>query len=123
MTPGAKVTVPQTGSTLWIVQRLRGDGRADLIRRLTDYLGRVQYRGHIAGLGDITEVAPAPTFTPGFTITRDGVEHVVIEDRGDEVLFEVGAHFKELRGGNRLKLPSGNVTTISKADLRIEGLA
>jgi hypothetical protein len=67
-------------------------------------------------------IRDAEVYAVGSTINYEGLDHLVLEDRGDSI--EVGApkHGSLLRGGGVLHIPSDKVRIISKAQLAIAAM-
>ena len=119
---GAIVTVKQFGAQLWVVKApASGGGAWYLSTKGTDPRGRATYSGHRAGSGDITVVVEAASYAVGSTVRHSGLDHIVIEDRFDEVELGVPARRVPTQDPSSfVRIPSGNVTTVSKADLALE---
>ena len=105
-----------------IVRRPASGGRWYLTGKMVDGRGRAAYRGHIAGAGDITVIRDAPTYKVGSTVRYQGLDHIVLEDRGDDVELGVPKHTSPTRGTELVRIPSGNVHVVSKPDLALAAM-
>jgi hypothetical protein len=93
----------------------------DIVRKVRNTIGGIVYEGLPASPAHLTLVEGPPVYAPGFVVLRQGgVAYTTMQDLGDEVLFTVGESYRELRGGNRLKLPAGNTCTVHKSDLILD---
>lgn len=120
---GDIVTTRQTGTDLWVVRAVAGEGsRAHLRGKLIDHRGRATYTDRVSGLGDIAVIVPAATYTPGQQVELDGVRLTVTRDLGDVVEFSVPEKRFEHAAGVNVRLPAGNSITISKAELALDAL-
>lgn len=111
---GSTVRCRQTGDDVWVIRQVDGD-RLHLRSRDGN-----RYTGRVCGAGDVTVVAPPPTFTPGIQITHDGQTVIVREDRGDDVVCVTQDARWIWRDGTRLLMRGGNGYTVNKADLVVE---
>jgi hypothetical protein len=116
---GALCTVRQTGSVLYVAKQSLPDNRWRLTAKQVDARGRVAYQTRDAGIGDITVIRDAATYQVGSTINWAGLEHVVLEDRADNVQLGVPEHGRQTRGGDVIRIPRTNVREVSKADLAL----
>jgi hypothetical protein len=62
-------------------------------------------------------IREAPQYNPGDTLAYEGVNYTELENRPGDVEVGVPTHGKLSRGGDVVRIPSGNVRTISKCDL------
>jgi len=119
ISPGATVQITGQRGT-WVVAK-----QTDIDRRWwrcvgKDAAGRTVTR--IAGAGDVTLITPARSYTPGSSITLDGVRHEAISDNGDTITLEVPASVYRAQAGINLQRSAGNTIAIAKSDLVLEGL-
>jgi hypothetical protein len=123
ISPGAICTIRQHGAQLWVVKCPGPEaGRWYLTRKSTNRRGQATYQNHLAGVGDLTLVLDAKTYQPGDTVNYRGLDHIVLEDRGDDVELGVPEHTAPTKGIELVRIPAGNVTTISKTDLTLEDI-
>lgn len=121
ISPGAIVRCSQTGTMLWTVRSVAGEGsRVHLIARHDDGFG---FSGRTAGIHDVIEVAPARIYSPGEQVTCDGVTYTVLQDRGDTVEFQAPEKiFRHRPTRTNLRIPAGQIVTLAKSDLALETL-
>lgn len=119
---GDLVTCRQTGSRLWVVKEPLPDNRFRLIGVRTDRRGRADYSTRISGAGDVQVIRDAEGYAVGSTINYEGLDHLVLEDRGDSIEVGVPKHGMPTRGTELVRIPSGNVRIISKAQLAIAAM-
>ena len=68
-------------------------------------------------------IKDAEVYEIGSTVTYEGLDHLVLADLGDDGV-EVGVpeHGVQTRGGDVIRIPSGNVQVLHKADLNLAGM-
>jgi hypothetical protein len=120
---GSIVTVRQCGTVAWVVESRNPDGSWRVVGKAVDVGGRPLFTSRNAGVGDLTEVTPPPTYTLGATITYNGAQHVVADVTGDFVTLVVPEKLYPLRHGHALRIPAGNSIIVSKSDLVLGGLS
>ena len=105
---GSLVTSRFHGPILWVVKSAAEGGRWNLVAKQVDGRGRSAYKGHVAGGGDLTLVHDAESYQPGQTVTYQGLDHLVLEDRGDDgVWLGVPEHTSKTKGGELVRI-TGN---------------
>jgi hypothetical protein len=117
--PGAIVTVRQTGSARWVAKRREPDGRWRVISKATDGRGRQRFSARIAGEGDLELVTDAPIFAVGASVTVNGREATVLEDRGETVTVFVPEKNYPHPTGVSLRVPASQADA-DKSDIVLE---
>jgi len=122
ISPGALVLCSKSGRTAWVAERRLPGGQWKLVCKAVDHKLREVFSSMTVGEGDLTVVAPAPTYAVGDAVEHNGMQHAVAADLGDAVELIVPATRRPLRGGGYLHIAAGNNITLSKADLVLEDL-
>jgi hypothetical protein len=123
LSPGAICTVRQFGTRLFVAKEPLPDNRYRLVCKQVDRRGRCAFQKRDAGLGDITVIHDAMVYAVGSTLRFENQDYLVLQDLGSNgVKVEVPEHTSPTRGGEPIRIPRGNVRTLDKAALVLDGL-
>ena len=116
LSPGTTVWLKREQGD-WVVHSRLGDrykclGKTSVGRNHDEVL-----TARIVGEGDAVLIKAAPTYTPGQTVTYNGVPHTIVRDDGDTVTLEVPASRYQTHGGDHLHIDAGNDIVVSKCEL------
>jgi len=127
LSPGSICTIRQFGARLWVAVEPAPDHMGEptrwkMMSRQVDNWGRLRTQFREAGIGDITTIRDAETYAVGDTVRYQDLDLVILEDRGDSIEVGVPAHRVPTEGTELIRIPSGNVRVIPKADLILAGM-
>jgi hypothetical protein len=121
ITPGAVVSILRRGDIAYVVVR-RDEFHPGRWRCACKAIARglaPAFEGITAGEGDLVEIVPAPTYSPGAQVKYSGSSVEVIADHGDTVELAIPSQRFRTRAGDHLAVPPSKVT-VDKSVLVLE---